>query len=98
MQTTDLYAFHLHEQSLVGGTDCITFGTRMKGDPLKLAGWDYTSELAGKAGQVLGQDLTCTASGSMTRTLIRIALMAPRRSEKLAQTLTTTWVLKLTSQ
>lgn len=61
VQTTDLYAFHLHEESLVGGTDFITLGTRMKGDPLKLDGWDYTFELAGQAGQVLGQDLQAYA-------------------------------------
>lgn len=61
IQTTDLYAFHLHEESLNGATDFITLGTRMKGDPLKLAGWDYTFELAGQAGQVMGQDLQAYA-------------------------------------
>lgn len=61
-QTTDLYAFHLHEEVLNGGTDFITLGTRLKGDPLKLAGWDYTVELVGQTGQVRGQDLRAFAS------------------------------------
>ncbi|MCW0220279.1 MAG: alginate export family protein [Prosthecobacter sp.] len=62
VQTTDLYAFHLHEEGLAAGTDFITLGTRFKGDPLKLAGWDYTFELAGQAGQVRGQDLRAFAT------------------------------------
>lgn len=37
-QATDLYAFHLHEESFTGGTDFMTLGTRQKGDPAKLAG------------------------------------------------------------
>lgn len=61
VQTTDLYALHLHEESLTGATDFLTLGTRMKGDPLKLAGWDYTFELAGQTGQVRGQDLQAYA-------------------------------------
>jgi hypothetical protein len=61
VQATDVYAFHLHEEALAGATDFITLGTRMKGDPLKLAGWDYTFELAGQAGQILGQDLRAYA-------------------------------------
>jgi len=61
VQTTDFYAFHLHEEGLIGSTDFITLGTRMKGDPLKLAGWDYTFELAGQAGRALGQDLRAYA-------------------------------------
>jgi hypothetical protein len=61
VQTTDFYAFHLHEEALIGSTDFITLGTRMKGDPLKLAGWDYTLELAGQAGKVQGQDLRAYA-------------------------------------
>lgn len=62
VQTTDLYAFHLHEEALGGGTDFITLGTRFKGDPLKLDGWDYTFELTGQAGQVRGQDLRAFAT------------------------------------
>lgn len=60
-QTSDLYAFHLHEEAASGGTDFITLGTRMKGDPLKLAGWDYTAELAAQAGRVRGLDLRAYA-------------------------------------
>lgn len=62
VQTTDLYAFHLHEEGLAGGTDFITLGTRFKGDPLKLAGWDYTVEIVGQAGQLRGQDLRAFAT------------------------------------
>lgn len=61
IQATDLYAFHLHEESAAGGTDFLTLGTRFKGDPLKLAGWDYTFELAGQSGRVRGQDLKAYA-------------------------------------
>lgn len=61
VQATDLYALHLHEESQTGSTDFITLGTRMKGDPLKLDGWDYTLELAGQAGQVRGEDLRAYA-------------------------------------
>ncbi len=60
-QITDAYAFHLHEEAPNGSTDFITLGTRMKGDPLKLKGWDYTLEFAGQAGQVHGQDLNAYA-------------------------------------
>jgi hypothetical protein len=60
-QATDLYAFHLHEESFTGGTDFITLGTRFKGDPLKLAGWDYTVELTGQSGQVNGRPLSAYA-------------------------------------
>ncbi len=57
-QTSDVYAFHLHED---GGTDFLTGGVRMKGDPLKLAGWDYTIEWAGQTGEVKGRDLRAFA-------------------------------------
>lgn len=56
-QTTDAYAFHLHEQSPGGATDFFTLGGRVKGDPAKLRGWDYTVEAAAQAGQVRGEDL-----------------------------------------
>lgn len=62
VQTTDVYLFHLHEEGLTGGTDFFTLGTRWKGDPLKLSGWDYTVELVGQAGQVRGQDLRAFAT------------------------------------
>jgi len=61
MQTTDLYTFHLHEEGLTGSTEFVTLGTRMKGDPEKLNGWDYTFEVAGQAGQLRGQDLSAYA-------------------------------------
>lgn len=61
VQTTDFYAYHLHEEAITGNTDFITLGTRMKGDPLKLAGLDYTFELVGQAGKVRGQDLRAYA-------------------------------------
>ncbi len=61
VQVTDAYAFHLHEEAPNGSTDFITLGTRMKGDPLKLRGWDYTLELAGQTGQVHGRDLNAYA-------------------------------------
>ncbi|MBL9114773.1 MAG: alginate export family protein [Verrucomicrobiaceae bacterium] len=56
-QTTDLYAFHLHQESSSGGSDFITLGTRWKGDPLLLDGWDYTAEFAGQSGRVRGKEL-----------------------------------------
>ncbi len=60
-QTTDLYAFHLHEENLTGTSNFITLGTRHKGDPTKLAGWDYTVELVGQGGRVNGRPLSAYA-------------------------------------
>lgn len=62
-QTTDLYAYQLHEESptLTGGTDYVTYGTRLKGDATKLRGWDYTLEFVGQAGQVGGRALRAYA-------------------------------------
>jgi hypothetical protein len=60
-QATDLYAFHLHEENPTGTSNFLTLGTRLKGDATKLAGWDYTLELAGQSGQVNGQELTAYA-------------------------------------
>ncbi len=60
-QVTDLYALQLHEETSVGGTDFVTLGTRMKGDPFKLSGWDYTAELAGQTGQFSGRTLRAYA-------------------------------------
>lgn len=63
VQTTDVYLFHLHEEAVAAGsTDFVTLGTRFKGDPGKLRGWDYTIECAAQAGQVGGQDLRAFAS------------------------------------
>jgi hypothetical protein len=61
-QITELYLFHLHEEAAAGSTDHLTYGTRWKGDPTKLDGWDYTVELAGQTGQFVGQDLSAFAS------------------------------------
>lgn len=60
-QTTDLYVFQLHEESFAGGTDFATVGTRIKGDPAKLRGWDYTLEFVGQAGNVNGRALRAYA-------------------------------------
>ena len=60
-QTTDLYAFHLHEENAAGVSNFVTFGTRHKGDPTKLCGWDYTVELVGQMGQLNGKSLTAYA-------------------------------------
>lgn len=62
-QATDVYVFQLHEESiaLAGGTDFVTYGTRMKGDPAKLRGWDYTLEFVGQAGNVGGRALRAYA-------------------------------------
>lgn len=60
-QTTDLYAFHLHEENLAGTSNFITLGTRHKGEPTKLAGWDYTVELVGQTGQLSGKSLSAYA-------------------------------------
>ncbi|MDZ4287044.1 MAG: alginate export family protein [Prosthecobacter sp.] len=62
VQTTDLYLFHLHEEAAAGSTDFLTLGTRWKGDPAKLRGWDYTIEGAAQAGQAMGQDLRAYAA------------------------------------
>lgn len=43
-------------------TDFVTIGTRIKGDPKKLQGWDYECEFAFQAGQVADLDLTAFAA------------------------------------
>ncbi|WP_395748118.1 alginate export family protein [Prosthecobacter sp.] len=60
-QATDLYAFHLHEETATGTSNFVTLGTRHKGDPTKLKGWDYSVELVGQVGQVSGKSLTAYA-------------------------------------
>ena len=57
-QTTDAYAFQLHED---GGTDFWTLGTRVKADPKKLGGWEYEGELAAQFGEVKDRDLAAFA-------------------------------------
>lgn len=43
-------------------TDFATFGTRVKGDPKKLHGWEYEGEFAFQTGQVADLDLTAFAA------------------------------------
>ncbi|MEI6714878.1 MAG: alginate export family protein [Verrucomicrobiota bacterium] len=43
------------------GSDFTTFGTRIKGDPKKLNGWEYSGEFAYQTGRVQGLDLTAYA-------------------------------------
>lgn len=61
VQTTDLYVFELHEEFKSGDTDFVTLGSRMKGDPKKLGGFDYETEMAAEFGDVKGKDLTAFA-------------------------------------
>jgi hypothetical protein len=61
VQTTDLYAFELHEEAKAGGTDFVTLGTRMKADPKKLGGFDYETEMAVQFGDVKGKSLNAFA-------------------------------------
>ena len=60
VQVTDFYALELHDDDK-GGSDFVTLGTRMRGDPLKLAGWDYEAEMAVQVGGRFGQDLSAFA-------------------------------------
>lgn len=60
VQVTDFYALHLHEEDR-SGSDFVTLGTRMKADPLKLAGWDYEAEMAVQFGERYGKDLRAFA-------------------------------------
>ena len=43
-------------------TDFVTLGTRIKGDPKKLHGWEYEGEFAFQAGEVADLDLTAFAA------------------------------------
>ncbi len=56
-QTTDVYAFELHEEYPAGDTDFVTIGTRWKADPKKLGGFDYELEAATQFGDVKGKTL-----------------------------------------
>jgi hypothetical protein len=60
-QTTDLYAYHLHETGSSGDTSFFTLGARAKGDPQMLGGWDYVAEVVGQTGNVNGRDLSAFA-------------------------------------
>lgn len=59
-QVTDFYLFELHADT-PGGSDFVTLGGRVKGDPARLAGWDYVSELAFQTGTRSGKDLRAFA-------------------------------------
>jgi len=61
VQTTDLYAFELHEEAAAGDTDFVTLGTRIKADPTKLGGFEYETEMAIQFGDVKGKDLAAFA-------------------------------------
>jgi hypothetical protein len=61
IQTTDLYAFELHEESLLGDTDFVTLGSRVKADITKTGGFDYEAEMAVQFGDVKGKDLAAFA-------------------------------------
>jgi hypothetical protein len=62
VQTTDVYAFHLSENSATGDTNFATLGTRVKADPKKLGGFDYELEAALQFGDVKGKDLSAFAA------------------------------------
>lgn len=66
-KTTDFYVFHKRDDGdasfgpRLGDTNFITIGTLWKGDPSKLAGWDYETEMAYQNGDVSGRDLSAFA-------------------------------------
>lgn len=66
-QTTDVYAFYLHQNGSKSAappnddTNFATIGTRAKGDPKKLKGFEYDFEGAFQAGEVSGRRLTAFA-------------------------------------
>ncbi len=59
--TTDFYLFHLDENQPAGSSSFFTLGTLWKGDPKKLGGFYYTTEMAAQFGEVAGKDLTAFA-------------------------------------
>jgi hypothetical protein len=65
--TTDFYVYHKSDQGNAdfgarnGDSSYYTFGTLWKGDPKKLAGFDYSIEMAFQTGSVSGRDLTAFA-------------------------------------
>ena len=66
-KTTDFYVFHKRDDGdgsfgpSLGDTNFITIGTLWKGDPAKLGGWDYETEMAYQTGEVSGRDLSAFA-------------------------------------
>ncbi len=65
--TTDFYALHYRDDGTanfgapIGSTSFVTLGTLWKGDPKKLGGFDYETEMAFQTGKVGGRDLTAYA-------------------------------------
>lgn len=65
--TTDFYVFHKRDDGtadfgpVLGDTSFVTIGTLWKGDPKKLAGFDYDVEMAWQKGEVAGRDLDAFA-------------------------------------
>jgi hypothetical protein len=65
--TTDFYLFKKSDDgngnfgARRGDTDFYTLGTLWKGDPKKLGGWDYTTEMAYQFGEVSGRNLSAFA-------------------------------------
>ncbi|MBK8093766.1 MAG: alginate export family protein [Verrucomicrobiaceae bacterium] len=65
--TTDFYVYNKRDDgngdffNASATTDFYTFGTLWKGDPKKLAGWDYSTEMAFQTGTVSGRDLAAFA-------------------------------------
>ena len=65
--TTDFYVFHNRDSGTanfgtpIGSTSFVTFGTLWKGDPKKLGGFDYSTEMDFQTGKVGGRALTAYA-------------------------------------
>lgn len=59
--TTDFYAFHLDENQPAGASSFFTLGTLWKGDPKRLGGLYYTTEMAVQFGEVADNDLLAFA-------------------------------------
>lgn len=59
--TTDFYAFHLNENKPAGKSNFMTLGTLWKGDPKKMGGFYYNTEMAVQFGDVADKDLAAFA-------------------------------------
>jgi hypothetical protein len=57
-QVMDFYVLHLRDDD---GTSFATYGTRIKGDPAKLSGWEYAAEMAVQSGDLKNQELSAFA-------------------------------------
>ncbi|MBL9114892.1 MAG: alginate export family protein [Verrucomicrobiaceae bacterium] len=55
--TTDFYVFHLDQNAPTGNQSFFTLGTLWKGDPKKLNGFYYNTEMALQFGEVADKDL-----------------------------------------